>query len=394
MQGWTTIDADGDGYNWELGSVLMAGYLIPSHGDGADCMSSQSYDSDAGALTPDNYLVSPQVQLGGSITFWACAQDESYAAEHFGVAVSTTSNTNASAFATLQEWTMTAKSVGTPGNYASRSRVGREGTWYEYTVDLSSYAGQTGYIAIRHFNCSDMFYLDVDDITIVEGAGGGGETGETVSAVFEEGQTCILTAIPFSGYYFVNWTENGTEVANTAVYSFTVTCDRNLVANFSQEPAESYTINAVADPTIGGTVTGAGTYAYGTEVTLGVTLNEGYIFEYWTEGGLIVSTDQDYTFTVTGNRDLVACLKLDDDGVGEHNITVAIYPNPVTDKLNVEATEAIEQVEVFNINGAKVFSEKNYTEKAEINTANLPAGTYVIRMTTKNASEVRRFVKF
>ena len=391
-QGWTTIDADGDGYNWQLGSVLMAGYVIPSHGDGADCMSSQSYDGSAGPLTPDNYLVSPQVQLGGSISFWACAQDESYAAEHFGVAVSTTNNTNASAFTTLQEWTMTAKSAGNPGNYATRSRVGREGTWYEYTVDLSSYAGQTGYIAIRHFNCTDMFYLDVDDITIVEGTGGG-ETGETVSAVFEEGQTCVLTAIPFSGYYFVNWTENGTEVANTAVYSFVVTSDRNLVANFSQQPAESYTINAVADPTVGGTVTGAGTYAYGTEITLGVTLNTGYEFEYWTEGGVIVSYDQDYTFTVTGNRDLVACLKFN-DGVGEHNISVAIYPNPVIDKLNVEATEAIEQIEVFNINGAKVFSKKNYTEKAEINTTNLPAGTYVIRMTTKSAAEVRSFVKF
>ena len=66
----------------------------------------------------------------------------------------------------------------------------------------------------------------------------------------------------------------------------------------------------------------------------------------------------------------------------------------INDKLNVEATEAIEQVEVFNITGAKVFSKKNYTEKAEINTANLPAGTYVIRMTTKSASEVRSFVKF
>ena len=395
-QGWTTIDADGDGFDWQLGSILMAGYLIPSHGDGADCMSSQSYDGSAGALTPDNYLVSPQVQLGGSITFWACAQDESYAAEHFGVAVSTTNNTSASAFTTLQEWTMSAKGTGNTGNYATRSRVGREGTWYEFTVDLSDYAGQTGYIAIRHFNCSDMFYLDVDDITIVEGASGGDtpEMGETVSAVFEEGQTCVLTAHPFSGYYFVNWTENGTEVSNTAVYSFPVTCDRNLVANFSQTPAENYTINAVADPTVGGTVTGAGTYAYGTEITLDVTLNEGYSFQYWTEGGLIVSYDQAYTFTVTGNRDLVACLKLDDDGVGEHTINVAIYPNPVSDKLNVEATEAIDQVEVFNINGAKVFSQKNNTEKTEINTANLPAGTYVIRMTTKSACEVRSFVKF
>jgi len=401
MGEWTNIDADGDGYSWVLGTAIAGIYLVDGaslagtgHNSSNDMVCSGSYSNVVGALTPDNYLVSPQVQLGGSISFWACGQDSGYAEEHFGVAVSTTNNTNASAFTTVQEWTLTAKSVGAYTEY-TRSGNRDQGAWYQYTVDLSAYAGQTGYIAIRHFNCTDMFILDVDDIVITEGAGGDTpETGETVSAVFEEGQTCVLTTHPFSGYYFVNWTENGAEVSNTAVYSFEVTCDRNLVANFSQQPAENYTINAVANPTAGGTVTGTGTYAYGTEITLGVTLNESYIFEYWTEGGLIVSYDQDYTFTVTGNRDLVACLKLDEDGVGEHTINVAVYPNPVSDKLNVEATETIDQVEVFNINGAKVFSQKNYTEKAEINTTNLPAGTYVIRMTTKNACEVRSFVKF
>ena len=168
MGAWTTIDADGDGYTWELGSVAMAGYLIPSH-DGEDCATSKSYDGDAGALTPDNYLVSPQIELGGSISFWACAQDPDYAAEHFGVAVSTTGNTDAADFRTIEEWTMTAKAGrAITGNYLTRNRGNREGTWYEYTVDLSEYAGLTGYVAIRHFDCTDMFYLNVDGITIVE----------------------------------------------------------------------------------------------------------------------------------------------------------------------------------------------------------------------------------
>ena len=166
---WTTIDADGDGFDWQLASVLMAGYSIPSHGEGEDCVSSQSYDSDAGALTPDNYLVSPQITLGGSITFWAQAQDASYAAEHFGVAVSTTGNTDAADFTTIAEWTMTAKSGSKAGNgnYMTRSGNRASGNWYQFTVDLSAYSGQ-GYVAIRHFNCSDMFYLNVDDISIVE----------------------------------------------------------------------------------------------------------------------------------------------------------------------------------------------------------------------------------
>jgi len=180
MQGWTNIDADGDGKVWAVGSTLMSG--VAGHNGSADFVFSQSYDNSTGILYPDNYLVSPQVELGGTLTFYACAQDANYAAEHFGVAVSTTSNTSPSAFTMLQEWTLTAKSAPMPkkAQFAAtsdvkgmgHSRGGNnrdQGNWYQYTVDLSAYSGM-GYVAIRHFNCSDMFYLNVDDITIGEPA--------------------------------------------------------------------------------------------------------------------------------------------------------------------------------------------------------------------------------
>ena len=163
--GWTTIDSDGDGYSWMLGSSQMGtGY---GHNGSADCVYSESYDNSIGVLYPDNYLVSPQVTLGTTsiFSFYACAQDANYAAEHFGVAISTT-GTTPSNFTVVQEWTMTAKSG---GNLMSIGRDGAnraQGNWYQYTVDLSAYAGQKVYIAIRHFNCSDMFYLDVDDIEL------------------------------------------------------------------------------------------------------------------------------------------------------------------------------------------------------------------------------------
>ncbi len=180
---WTTIDADGDGYDWVLGSACGGIYLVEGgslagtgHNASADLVVSGSYTNVSGALYPDNYLVSPQITLGGSITFWACAQDASYPAEHFGVAVSTTGNTDAADFTTIQEWTMTAKgrSVENVADRAkSQMRGGNrdQGTWYEYTVDLSAYSGQ-GYVAIRHFDCSDLFLLDVDDIVIVEPGSG------------------------------------------------------------------------------------------------------------------------------------------------------------------------------------------------------------------------------
>lgn len=164
MQGWTTIDADGDGYDWYIASNVMS--TGNGHNGSNDCVLSQSYKNGVGALTPDNYLVSPEITLGGSITFWACAQDNGWAAEHFGVAVSTTNNDDPEAFTLLSEWTMTAKGAGAPTDF-TRSGNRAQGNWYQYTVDLSAYSGQ-GYVAIRHFDCTDMFYLDIDDIAIRE----------------------------------------------------------------------------------------------------------------------------------------------------------------------------------------------------------------------------------
>ena len=170
--GWATIDADGDGSNWVMASATMGtGY---GHNASGDCILSKSYDNSLGALNPNNYLVTPQVDLaaGSTFTFYACAQDNAWASEHFGVAISTGSQTNAGDFTMLQEWTMTAKGGGVPAP-GRGGDLRTQGNWYQYTVDLSNYAGQQAYIAIRHFNCSDWFYLDVDDVALTNGSKGG-----------------------------------------------------------------------------------------------------------------------------------------------------------------------------------------------------------------------------
>ena len=80
---WTVIDADGDGYCWEI----SGGEQINLY-EGNYCVASASYVNNVGALTPDNFLVSPKVALGGKVTFWAAGQDPSWAEENFAVAVS------------------------------------------------------------------------------------------------------------------------------------------------------------------------------------------------------------------------------------------------------------------------------------------------------------------
>ena len=52
------------------------------------------------------------------------------------------------------------------------------------------------------------------------------------SGTYAEGAECTLTATPNEGYAFTHWTEDGEVVSTDATYSFMVTGDRNLVANF------------------------------------------------------------------------------------------------------------------------------------------------------------------
>lgn len=72
-----------------------------------------------------------------------------------------------------------------------------------------------------------------------------------------------------------------------------------------------YTINVFANPTAGGTVTGAGDYQEGQNCTVTATAKTGYIFTYWTENGTQVSTNANYSFTVMDSRTLVAQFNLD-----------------------------------------------------------------------------------
>ena len=210
------------------------------------------------------------------------------------------------------------------------------------------------------------------------------------NGIYHYGETCTVTATPAQGYEFVNWKENGSVVSTDASYSFTVNNGRNLVANFA---LQTFEIMTSVEPAEGGTVTGGGTYNYGEEVTIVVETNEDWAFVNWTENGTVVSEDKTFTFIATANRNFVANLMYT-EGIGEQGLhTLVIYPNPVNDKLTVEAEDAIGTVEIYNLMGALVYNQKGCTNKVEINTTEMQSGIYFIRMTNDKSSETRRFVK-
>ena len=141
----TLIDANNDGQNFRV--YPYGGY------NGGIGLRSWSWMNGPEALNPDNFIVTPRLTPteNARISFMACDADMPGIApdpEHFGVAVSTTGNTNPSDFSMIQEWNST-------------------GTYTEYSADLSAYAGQQIYVAIRHFNTTgETYFLCVDDIKV------------------------------------------------------------------------------------------------------------------------------------------------------------------------------------------------------------------------------------
>ena len=260
--------------------------------------------------------------------------------------------------------------------------------WTENGSVVSTNASYSFTVTSSH-NMVANFQEQPQNCTVTVSANPSNGGTVTGGGTYDFGASCTVTATPNQRYIFENWTEDGVEVSTEPSYTFNVTANRNLVANFTMPVIE---ITATIDPEEAASVNGNGTYYYGDEVTLILEPKEDWAFRNWTEDGTVVSEEMNYTFTATESRNLVAHFEYT-EGVGELSSATLIYPNPVSNKLTIEAPEDLGTVEIYNLVGALMYSQKDCGNKVEINTANLTTGIYFIRLTNARASETRRFVK-
>ena len=196
------------------------------------------------------------------------------------------------------------------------------------------------------------------------------EDGGTVEGggTFDQGASCTVSATANEGYDFINWTESGNVVSTDAEYTFNVTANRTLVANFEEQVVETFTITATANPTEGGTITGAGTFNQGESCTLTATPATGYNFVRWTKNGTQVSTNPSYTFTVTESAAFEAHFEAQSftitatadpteggtiigDGTYNYNVSCSLRATPATGYAFVRWTK----------NGTQVSTNPRYT---------------------------------
>lgn len=79
-------------------------------------------------------------------------------------------------------------------------------------------------------------------------------------------------------------------------------------------------------------------------------------------------------------------------GIDEVSNDCRIYPNPANNVLNVQASSNINRVEVFNAMGQKVAAYDANDTFTTINTRNLTAGAYTVRISTENGVVNQKFM--
>lgn len=136
-------------------------------------------------------------------------------------------------------------------------------------------------------NASYTPLFEINTYTVTANATNGTVSG---GGEYTHGQEATLSATGSEGYYFVKWDNNNTDNPRT----ITVTSDTTIYATFSN----MYNISVTNISN--GSVSGAGEYAYGTEVTLNATAVTNYHFVRWSDG----NRDNPRTITVSGNLEI------------------------------------------------------------------------------------------
>ena len=196
-EGWKIVDANEDGFNWEIWQIgdlyvnnnYVAQRLDDSgnpYGFGNYCIRSASFVNNEGDLLPDNWLITPKVQLGGTVSFYTRAQDVDYPDDLIEVYVSTTGNN-------VEDFEPIDNGIISPQTSSLK----------KHEFDLSDYSGE-GYIAIRHYDSNDAFYVDLDDFTVTAP-----EDAENPWTVIDPATTpCELTSLTPATLYEIEVRSN------------------------------------------------------------------------------------------------------------------------------------------------------------------------------------------
>lgn len=145
-------------------------------------------------------------------------------------------------------------------------------------------------------------------------------------------------------------------------------------------------------------------------------LEEGKDFLYFYDNTM---SDGHHLLTLTGNmsntsytfetRRLLMVLETDETGtaggfsidyeggqVGVEELSrqeLSLYPNPAKDRLHLSYSTPIQQVDILNAEGELLHRETPSSENVSLQVGHLPAGIYMVRITTEEQVFTKKFIK-
>ena len=244
------------------------------------------------------------------------------------------------------------------------SYTGAIATWTADTIALPNLTAtyQIAFEMVDHYG----YGVAIDDITV--GAPGAtpvatytvtatsansamGTAAVSPSGLLPEGTSVTATATPTEGYLFVNWTADGTAVSSDNPYTFTVTDNVALIANFEAQPEPECEVPTEV------TVTGIGL----STATIGWSAAEGQ--NSWDIHVTAAGFDQ--TFTASSNPYTVSGLASDLE------YTVAV-------RANCSASNQSEW------SATATFSTSSCQPVSGVTASNITAGSALISWTAPN----------
>jgi uncharacterized repeat protein (TIGR02543 family) len=216
------------------------------------------------------------------------------------------------------EYTLTVNSGSGSGSYVAGTQVNIEAydppanqVFSGWTGDIQSVAdvnsaSTTVSMPTRDISVSATYTEKEYTVEVAANPQKGGVVSG--GGVYDFGAAVLVEALPDESYTFANWSENGQAVSAEPEFTFIVTKNRSLTANFSLDQSE-YEITLQADPGQSGDVSGGGKYYHGTDVEISANAEKGWVFEGWFENGLKVSSDAVYRFEAKRNMILTASFR-------------------------------------------------------------------------------------
>ena len=91
-------------------------------------------------------------------------------------------------------------------------------------------------------------------------------------------------------------------------------------------------------------------------------------------------------------------MKYDSGYIGINKLQVSrlpLYPNPATDKITVETSEASKEsnLEIVNIEGQQFITRQITDTKTQLDISTLPSGVYFVRVTNDKTVKMGKIIK-